>query len=170
MTSFKYWHVLQKFHSAVSSLATGLGDVRTRLHSAWYGPPLWNIKPEDLPESLQADFIWIEKQLQKYKEEHRGQIERIERLKKMDHSTCQKKCSSPCEMKCRMFQYPDPVEATLKRIKNITAFKIACRIFGIYESLTDLNLSYEKRRAYEMKDADISLSDLSPVDLSKYRN
>jgi tetrahydromethanopterin S-methyltransferase subunit G len=64
---FEYRHTLQQFHSAVASLATGPGDVRSRLRCVWLGS-LMNVKLEYLPESLQNEFTYIHKRLHRMNE------------------------------------------------------------------------------------------------------
>jgi len=64
MLESKYWYAYEKFSSAIYILATGAGDVRSRLSDAYLGP-LWVIRPEHLPEDLQKDLVWIKKQITK---------------------------------------------------------------------------------------------------------
>ena len=123
----EYFYASEKFSSAVYMLATGPGDVRSRLLHAWRGP-LWVLTPEHLPKKLRKDFLWIKKQLYKYNEAWPGQIEDLKRKERID-PTFKKKFAN---------HYPDPVEATLGRIKNKTGAEIARRIFNIYDSLESI--------------------------------
>jgi len=113
MLEGKYWYAYEKFSSAIHTLATGAGDVRSRLNDAYLGP-LWVIRPEHLPEDLQEDLIWIKNKITKYKEIWPGQLEELKRFPHL----------------C-----PNPVEATLRRIRRSTGAEIARRIFKIYDSL-----------------------------------
>jgi hypothetical protein len=109
-------------------LATGPGDVRCRLLHAWRGP-LWVLTPEHLPEKLRADFLWIKKQLHKYRESWPGQLDDL-RKKEQNDPTFKEKYT---------YLYPDPVESTLGRIKKKTAVEISIRIFNIYDSLESMS-------------------------------
>lgn len=124
MAVLKYSYASEKFLHAVIILATGPGDVRSRLIHAWYGP-LWVLSPEYLPKKLQKDFLWIKKQLHKYNEDWLGQLEDLRKKERIDPSFKENYRSL----------YPDPVKATLARIKNKTGAKIANRIFDIFYSL-----------------------------------
>ncbi len=128
MNSLRYSYASEKFSEAVYILATGRGDVRSRLLSAWEGP-LWVLTPEHLPEKLRGDFLWIKKQLHKYSEEWPGQLADLQRKEKKVDPTFKEKYAR---------LYPDPVEATLSRIKNKTGSEIAARIFGIYDTLESI--------------------------------
>lgn len=152
---FEYRHSLQQFHSAVASLATGPGDVRSRLRCAWFGS-LMDVKIEDLPESLQREFTYIYKRLHRINEEFKGQIEHLSRMEKAD----------PMYKEKHLNQYPHPVEATLGRIRNTTGVEIALSIYNIHESLADMCSNHEKRP----KAIPHSLSNVLPFDLSKYRD
>jgi hypothetical protein len=124
MVSFKYSYALHHFRNAIESLATGPGDVRSRLSSAWYGHGhLRAIIHTDLPEYLQKDYSCIDKKLKKYYEKRHGQREIQRKLGKPD---------------------PDPVEATLARINNSTGADIAYRIFQIYDTLQNLSLAHQR--------------------------
>ena len=124
MGMFEYSYALQQFHSAVTSLATGPGDVRSRLRSVWYGS-LIVVRLEQLPNSLQKDFEFIHYGLHRIKEEHRGQLERLRRMEKID----------PTFKQNYSYQYPDPLEATLKRIKNSTGAKLATLVDPIVKTI-----------------------------------
>lgn len=54
-------YALEKFATAVRTLAVGPGDVRSRLLSASLG--FHTVRPEDLPAGLRRDFCWIERVL-----------------------------------------------------------------------------------------------------------
>lgn len=124
MATIKYRYASEKFFQAVVMLATGPGDVRSRLIHAWEGP-LWGLSPEYLPTKLREDFLWIKKQLHKYNEEWLGQLENLRKKERI----------YPSFKKNNPSLYPYPVRATLNRIRNKTGAKIAHRIFDIYYSL-----------------------------------
>ncbi len=127
MSHHEYFYASEKFLQAVYTLATGPGDIRSRLLSAWRGP-LWVLTPEHLPEKLREDFLWIKKQLHKYRESWTGQLDELK----------QKERNDPTFKEKYPHFYPAPVEATLKRIKNKTGVEIARRIFNIYDSLESI--------------------------------
>ncbi len=54
-------YALEKFSSAVRALATGPGDVRSRLLGAYL--IFHTVGREDLPSSLRRDFQWIVRML-----------------------------------------------------------------------------------------------------------
>ena len=127
MNALRYSYASEKFLAAVHILATGRGDVRSRLLSAWEGP-LWVLTPEHLPEKLRKDFLWIEKQLHRYSEDWPGQLADLQTKEKADPTFKEKFA----------WLYPNPVKATLSRIKNKTGSEIAIRIFAIYDSLESI--------------------------------
>jgi len=127
MTAMQYFYASEKFMSAVHILAMGRGDVRSRLLSAWNGP-LWVLTPEHLPEKLRKDFLWIEKQLHRYAEFWPGQLKDLQKKERADNTFKERFAHL----------YPDPVEATLRRIKNKTGSEIAVRIFSVYDSLESI--------------------------------
>ena len=57
-------YTLNKFSQAVWVLATGPGDVRSRLHEAYIS--LAGASASDLPDDLRADFKWVTDQLGRY--------------------------------------------------------------------------------------------------------
>jgi len=124
MLEDKYWYAYEKFSRAIYTLATGAGDVRSRLLDVFFDPFLV-IKPKHLPEDLREDFLWIKKSITKYKEKWRGQLEELRGWEKKDPMFKEKFPNL----------YPNQIEATLSRIRRSTGVKIAERIFKIYESL-----------------------------------
>jgi len=127
VNTLRYSYALEKLLAAVHTLATGKGDVRSRLLSAWQGP-LWVLTPEHLPERLREDFLWIRKQLHKYSEDWPGQLADLQVKEEVDPTFKEKYAHL----------YPNPVEATLSRIKNSTGSRIATKIFSIYDSLESI--------------------------------
>lgn len=103
-------YALEKLETAVVCLATGEGDVRSRLCSAYreFHP----LRPEWLPASLRGDYEWIVERLTSRRPVH-------------DESR---------------------VEATMARMRNRTAAKIAQRLWDVYSRLTELLL---RERAVE---------------------
>lgn len=57
-------YALEKLGLAVHELATGAGDVRSRLIAAFMA--VHPVKSRDLPQELRADFEWIITQLTRY--------------------------------------------------------------------------------------------------------
>ena len=95
------YHTAKKLLSkAMYSLATGRGDVRSRLKVAYCG--FWVLDEEDFPEEFRKDWMWIKKQLTRFEPlyDKRGEI-----------------------------KISDAVENTMSRIKNKTGQKIAEKIF-----------------------------------------
>ncbi|MFQ5544050.1 MAG: hypothetical protein ACE5FY_06830 [Nitrospiria bacterium] len=84
------------------SLATGRGDVRSRLKTAYMG--FWVLTEDHFPEEFRDDWKWIKNQLTKFGPLYDNSGERL-------------------------ISYP--VEHTLSRIKNKTGQKIAEKIFYI---------------------------------------
>ena len=117
-------YLYKQFSEAVRILATGPGDIRSRLHTAWRGQ-LYLIEPDKINIKYRDDMKWIINQLHKYEEYWPGQLSELKDRESKD-PTYKEKYSH---------QYPDPVEATLSRIKNKTGVKIAWKIYGIYDSL-----------------------------------
>ncbi len=128
----KYTYAYQKFSAAVESLATGPGDVRSRLLTVFSG---WlnTITEDHLPESLREDWRYVEKSIRKYKEFHKGDIVYLDQQFK----------KSPDLKEKLAHLYPDPLEATMRRIKRNTGVKIARKIYNIYDELE--TRSQEKR-------------------------
>jgi hypothetical protein len=124
MLEDKYWYAYEKFSRAIYTLATGEGEVRSRLHDVFFDP-LLVIEPKHLPEDLRGDFVWIKKSITKYKERWGGQLEELRGWEKED----------PMFKEKFLNLYPNQIEATLSRIRRSTGVKIAERIFKIYESL-----------------------------------
>ena len=109
-------YALDKFFVAVQSLATGPGDVRSRLYNAYMS--FHPVQTGDLPEDLRDDFEWIQTQLTKYDELYPGQKAKLQEAGMENH-------------------LPGSIRATLSRIKNKTGAKIAERIFRIYLELDE---------------------------------
>jgi hypothetical protein len=124
MLEDKYWYAYEKFSRAIYTLATGAGDVRSRLHDVFFDP-LLVIQPKHLPEDLREDFLWIKKKITKYKEKWPGQLEELRGYEKKD----------PLFKEKLPYLYPNPIKATLSRIRRNTGVEIAKRIFKIYDSL-----------------------------------
>jgi hypothetical protein len=120
----KYWQSYDKFGKAVYILATEAGDVRSRLLLFWQRF-LRKIDDEHLPDDLLKDLIWIKKELHKFHEEWRGQLNDLKQKEKIDPTFKEKYAHL----------YPDPVEATLGRIRRKSGAAIASRIYSIYDAL-----------------------------------
>jgi hypothetical protein len=124
MLKGNYWYAYEKFSRAIYILAIGAGDVRSRLLDA-FQDPLLMITHKHLPEDLQEDFVWIEKNITKYKEKWSGQLEELRVYERKD----------PAFKERLEYIYPGAIEATLRRIRKSTGVEIARRIFKIYDSL-----------------------------------
>ncbi len=95
----------EKLLLALDSLATGAGDVRERLYTAYKS--FHPLKESDFPEALQADYRWVMEQMTKY-----GPV--------LDH-----------EGKVRI----GSVENTLRHIRKATGVKIAKKLHYLYHEL-----------------------------------
>lgn len=54
-------YLIEKFGQAVTILATGEGDARSRMGEAYY--KFWHILPKEYPTDLQEDVLWITRML-----------------------------------------------------------------------------------------------------------
>jgi hypothetical protein len=124
MIGFKYWYAHGKFCKAIYILATCAEDIRTGLLNAWQ-ESLQRLNDEQLPEDLRKDFIWIKKQSHKFKECRLGQLDDLKKMEERDPSYKERYAC----------QYPNEVEATMRRIKKKTGAAIAQRIYHIYNVL-----------------------------------
>jgi len=123
----KYWYAHDKFSKAIYILATGSGDVRSRLLHVWQHS-LRGLDDAQLPEDLRKDFIWIKKRLHKYHEKWPGQLIELKQNEKRDITFKGKYASL----------YPNPIEATLQRIRKKSGAEIAQDIYNIYDALKSL--------------------------------
>lgn len=98
-------YALEKLSIALRSLATGAGDVRNRLRSAYL--TFHPVKERDFPPHLQADWRWVMAQLTRFGPimNHKGEVG------------------------------TGSVDHTLSRIKNSTGTKIAEKIFDLHTEL-----------------------------------
>ena len=98
-------YAYEKLLVALDSLATGPGDVRTRLLSAYQS--FWPLSEEQFPEHLRGDYKWVVAQLTKYGPiyDYKGRLDR------------------------------GSVEATLRRITNRTGVKVATKLLQLYHEL-----------------------------------
>jgi hypothetical protein len=98
-------YVYEKLCVALDSLATGPGDVRARLHSAFLG--IHTLQDTDFPEHLRAEFRWVWGQLNKFPPTYRddGMLVR------------------------------GSVEETLSKIRRATGVKIAKRVVSLYHAI-----------------------------------
>lgn len=124
---FNHWEAYDKFSKAIYILATGSEDVRSRLLAVWQHS-LRGLADEQLPEDLRKNFVWIKKQLHKYHEKWHGQLNDLKQQEKRDHTFKDKYAHL----------YPNPVEATLQRIRKKTGAGIAQSIYNIYDALKSL--------------------------------
>ena len=79
--------VHERLNRALVALATGRGDVRSRLEPA--AMALDPLQATDFPAQLQADFRWIMEQLQRY-EPNRGEGRIKATLQRIQNSTGEK--------------------------------------------------------------------------------
>lgn len=64
-------YALEKFSQAVHALATGSGDVRSRLRVAY--AYFHTVKPEYLPADLRDDFRWVMDKLTRREPRYEGE-------------------------------------------------------------------------------------------------
>lgn len=95
----------QKLLVALSSLATGAGDIRSRLYNAYLS--LHPLKESDFPEYLRADFRWILAQMTKFPPHYLPDGKMIR----------------------------GSVEETMRRIKRSTGVAIAERLLHLYHEI-----------------------------------
>jgi len=119
---YKYGYALEKIGRAIYYLAVGEDEIRQRLLIVFQGDLLC-ITPEHLPAKVRADYEWIIKQIQKYDEKYKGQIQYFE--------------SSDQGKDKYGHLLPTKVEATMHRIKQKTASKIAEKLYSIWEVLEE---------------------------------
>jgi hypothetical protein len=95
----------EKLLSALETLATGPGDVRERLLSAYL--TFHPLTQAHFPPHLRREFGWVLKQLKKREPvyDYKGRLDR------------------------------GSVEESLRHIKNVTGTKIATRIYRLYHAL-----------------------------------
>ena len=120
----QYWREYDIFKRAVYILATEEGDVRSRLLLIWQSF-LREIDDDHLPDDLRKDFFWIKKELHKFHEEWPGRLKELKQREKADPTFKEKYAHL----------YPNPVQATLRRIRRKSGAAIAIRIYNVYESL-----------------------------------
>ena len=106
MTS-TYNYIREKLNISIEQLATGKGNVRERLKTAYM--TFHTLQKEDFPSELQKDWEWIINQMTKF-----GPV------LGEDESILQ-----------------GSVENTMHRIKNLTGEKIAKRIFMLYREMNE---------------------------------
>jgi len=103
------WHTnaygREKFIEAVEKLATGEGDVRQRLRSAYRA--LRILRLQNLPEDMRGDWRWVQ-----------HQMTRFGPLRHKDGEV-----------------WRGSVENTMSRIRNRTGSEIAKRIYRMHGSL-----------------------------------
>lgn len=115
---YKYSYSLNKFNSAIHTLVTEEGDVRSRLLSAFKGP-LACIEIDRLPQSARGIWLDVYKMATRYTARSRSE----------------ESCYSLYPNADRVL--PGRYEATFHRIKNATGRKIAELIYKIWEILND---------------------------------
>ncbi len=100
-----YSRAYEKFSDAEYRLATGKGDVRSRIRSAYF--VLNRLYENDLPPDLVEDWRWIMNQLTQYGKET-GQDG---------------------------YEWQTAIDHTMSRIRNSTGQRIAERIHAVYREL-----------------------------------
>lgn len=100
---FPYRYAVEKLSNALTILAVGEGDVRSRLSSAFL--EFHTLQPRDFPAALQADYEWI--------------VQELTRRKPQD------------ELERREWARDGSVTANLRRMKNRTGSRIARRIIDL---------------------------------------
>ncbi len=76
---------IDRFESAVESLATGPGDVRSRLEDAYLTIFVFN--ENELPEEVRKDFLWVADSLTKKEPSHKRDDALHATLRHMNNST-----------------------------------------------------------------------------------
>lgn len=101
LTDLRYAYPSEKLYQAMHTLATGKGDVRSRLLCAFMG--FHTLNEGAFPPEFREDWKWVMEQMTKYGPliDHKGEVWR------------------------------GSVENTMNRIKNTTGEKIAEKIFNI---------------------------------------
>jgi len=101
----RYNYAREKLFSAIETLATLSGDVRSRLFAAYSA--FHPLREDDFPDELKEDWRWIERSLTKFGPiyNYKGEV------------------------------VVGSVEKTLKRIRNRTGEKIARRLFHLFYEL-----------------------------------
>ena len=82
---YRYAH--EKFAAAVHALATGAGDARARVHSAWL--EFHTVAPSHLPEELRSDLEWILEKITEKPARNRLRSSIRTSLEDMQNSTAQ---------------------------------------------------------------------------------
>ena len=95
----------EKLLVALSSLATGAGDIRSRLLDAYLS--FHPLKESDFPEHLRADFRWVLAQMTKFPPYHLSDGNMVR----------------------------GSVEETMRRIKRATGVAIAERLVHLYHAI-----------------------------------
>ena len=110
---------MEKFGSAVYSLATGEDGIKRRLLPVFQGHLLC-ITPEHLPPQLRKDYQWIMKQVTKFDEKYPDYNRHFESSAgRHDHLI------------------PTKLEARLFRIRRATGAKVAGKLFHIWSVLDE---------------------------------
>ena len=119
---YRYEYAWEKFGRAIYTLAVSAGDIRKRLLLVFQGDLLC-IKPKHLPESIRNDYAWVVERITKHDESYKGQRSHIHAI-----TSGQAKWD---------YLLPGKVEASLKRMRDSTATKIAVIIFKTWEHLEE---------------------------------
>ena len=96
---FHYYYASEKFAGAVHSLATGRGDVRSRLWDAYM--EIHAVREENIPDPLKEDFDWIMKMLTK-SEPLYGRTRVETTLKMMRNQTGEKIAERICNLQYKL--------------------------------------------------------------------
>jgi hypothetical protein len=107
----QYHSASQNMYKTLDCLATGPGDVRKRLWTAY--SIFWILTEEDFPEHLRGDFRFVLKELNKFGPAYDNRTGAMKR---------------------------DAVEETLRRIRNRTGVKIANKLVYLYFQLENINI------------------------------
>ena len=116
---FPYQYALEKMSNAVRILATGAGDARSRLSNAYMAFVF--LKIEGFPPDLQADYLWIQKELTK-----RSPRNDSEKREWAEHGE---------------------VPSNINRMQNRTASKIATKIVDLEYHLREKYNEWDKRKS-----------------------
>lgn len=122
---YPYFYALEKFNSAIHTLATGKESINERLLLVFHGE-LMMIKPDNLPDECRNDYEWVLKTITNFDEKYKGQ-------------------NKDFESNDGRYDYllPGRIEATLHRIRKSTGRKIAERIYEIWRILNVKYYEYD---------------------------
>lgn len=108
MTANNCNYTKEKLRNAVYKLATGSGDVRSRLCDAFC--ECWILTEKSFPKELRSDWLWIVREMNKcgprYDNEGKVRVDAIKNtMSKIRNSTGVKIAQNIYELKCKFDNY-----------------------------------------------------------------